>query len=226
MRAVDEAEVRVRQPRGERLADRGRAHVVASPPPERHRRAHVGELEPPRPSEVRKLTREPQAAVPERLDAAARIRLVRGRIARRRRRQPPPPLEPTRRDARRDARHAHRRTHVALKLGDEIDRRHRADQRNAGHALGSDGGKGERVRPSRRPADRAEAFELESRGSRLRPRAQRRESPCRSAAIDGKQAHAERCRDRVVGVTREPRVAATVQVDDGRPVRVAGLVDD
>ena len=157
-----------------------------SAPPQRHRRAHVSEIEPPRAAEVRELPREPQGAVPEGLDAAARVRLVARRVAGRRRRQPPPPLEPARRDPRRDARYLHRRAHVALKLADEIDRRHRANERDAVHAVGRDRGERERVRAARRPADDAEPLDVE-RDSRSFPPtraaiAQRRAGPQRSTA--------------------------------------------
>jgi hypothetical protein len=173
VRAVDEVQLRVREPLREGLADRGRAHDVTSPPPQRHRSLHVGELEPPRTAEVRELAREPQATVAERLDAAARIRRVARRIARRRRGHPPPPLEPARRDPRRDPRHAHHRPHVTLQLRDEIDGRHRADDGDPAHPLGRDGRQRERVRPARRPADDTEAVDVECARRHLRPRAQR-----------------------------------------------------
>ena len=221
------SELRGRQPspRTPRRSTR-RAHVVALPPPQRHRRTHVCELESPRPAEVGELPREPQAAVPERLDAAARVRLVARRVTGRRRRQPPPPLEPARRDPRRDPRYPHRRTHVALKLADEIDRRHRADERDARHALGRDRGERERVRPARRPADDAEPLHVEAlavASAHARSDAKRRAGP---ATVDGHQPYAERRGDRVVGMAREARVAAAVQVHDRRPVRVADVVDD
>src|SRR4029079_15317233 len=97
-------QLRVRQPLRERLADPRRTDLIASPPPQRHRRADVGELERPRAAEVRQLATEPDPSVAERLDTPTCVRLVTRSVAGRRRRQPPPPLEPTRRDPRRDAR--------------------------------------------------------------------------------------------------------------------------
>src|SRR4029077_15138828 len=73
VRVVDETKGCVREPRFEVAADRRRTHVGVLAPPERHRRPYVRELEAPRPAEVRKLPREPQTSVPERLHAAARV---------------------------------------------------------------------------------------------------------------------------------------------------------
>jgi hypothetical protein len=47
----------------------------------------------------------------------------------------------------------------------------------------------------------------------------------RTAPVDCEQANPELGRDAVVGMPREPRVAAAVQIDDRPPGRVADVVD-
>ena len=181
--SVDEAQLAFGSAPLEVAADRRRAHGVALAPPERHRRAHVGELEAPRAAEVRELAREPQAAVAERLDAAARVRLVGQRVAGRRRRPPPPRARararrPAARRARAASPLARRAAARATRSGGGID----ADERDARHALRRDRGERERVRAARRPADDAEPLDVERADGRLRPRAQRRaaHAPARS----------------------------------------------
>ena len=60
-----------------------------------------------------------------------------------------------------------------------------------------------------------------ARGSSSSAQAAERRTPHgRAAPVDGEQANPERGGDRVVGVPREPRVPAPVEVDDGDAVRV------
>jgi hypothetical protein len=47
----------------------------------------------------------------------------------------------------------------------------------------------------------------------------------RTAPVDCQQTNPEDSRNAVVGMPREPRVAAAVQVDDRPPGRVADVVD-
>ena len=81
------------------------------------------------------------------------------------------------------------------------------------------------MRAARGPADDPEPLDVERRRGRLSPHAQRREALRRTAAVDGDETHAERRRNRIVRVTREPGIAAAVQVDDRRTARVADVVD-
>ena len=124
-----------------------------------------------------------------------------------------------------DARDAHQRAARRAAARDAVRRRHRADERDARHAFRRDRGERERVRAARRPADDREPLDVE-RGARAAPPTRAASRRMRgAAAVDREQAHAERRRDRVVRVTREPRVAAAVQVDDRRASRVADVVD-
>src|SRR4051794_26681235 len=81
VRVVDEPQLGVRQAALEVACDRRRADAVALAPPQRHRRAHLVQLEAPGAAEVGELARKPETAVAERLDAAACVGLVRDRVA-------------------------------------------------------------------------------------------------------------------------------------------------
>ena len=79
--------------------------------------------------------------------------------------------------------------------------------------------------PADQPID-CEPLGLELRRAAPRPRrAAIVRRTAGAAAVDGEQPHAERRRDRVVGMAREPRVAAAVQIDDRRAGRVADVVE-
>ena len=197
MRAVDRGAA---SRRGSRAAyasrDRRRAHrVVRSPHQSVDRRAHVGELEAPRPAEVGELAREPQAAVPERLDATARVRLVRhagspvgggGCLPHR-----SSPRAATRGATRASA---HRRAHVARKLADAVRRRHR--RRRARRVVTRSGATAASASACGPPADQpidAEPLDVERADGRAPPtRAACAQRTRRAAAVDREQAHAER----------------------------------
>ena len=122
-----------------------------------------------------------------------------------------------RRAAARCARAASPRARRAAARARDPTRRHRADERDARHALRRDCGERERVRAAGRPADDRRTGRRRARAAVDSAHARSdREATRRPAAVDREQTHAERRRDRVVGMTREPRVAAAVQVDDRR----------
>ena len=159
---------------------------VAGAPPQRDGRTHLGKLEAPGAPQVGELVREPEAAVAERLDSAARVRLVGEGVARRRRRLPPPLLERPRRHPRRCPGDSHDKPYLAGQVPHQIRRRHRADQRHSRDTVRSDRRQRERVRSTGRPADDSESLDRKRVGRRLAPRPQRlsrRDGPQRSTAI-------------------------------------------
>ena len=103
--------------------------------------------------------------------------------------------------------------------------RHRCDEPDTSHALRRDGRNSKRVRAARRPADDGEPLHLHSGQHLFGVRAERAPGVDRAATFDREQPHTELTRDRVVGMTRQPGIAAAVQVDDGCPVRIADVVD-
>ena len=129
---------------------------------------------------------------------------------------------------RRDARDAHRRGARSAgssptPSGGGID----ADERDPRHPLRRDRGDRERVRPARPTSRSRRTARRRARATRpLRPRAQRARThaPGRTGRrpAGGRRASAAIA---VVGMPREPRVAAAVQVDDRRAARIADVVD-
>ncbi len=106
-----------------------------------------------------------------------------------------PLLEAARGDTRCDPRDLHDATHVGGQRSHAVRRRHRRDERNAAHALRSDGSYRERMRAAGRPTDHAEPLDVERRDETLRPLTQRPEAH-RPARTDRPRADAHRARPR------------------------------
>src|SRR5205823_1446482 len=130
MGVVEEVERRVREALLVVAGDRRWADAVVLAPPEGDRGADVRELEAPRPTQVRELAGQPEAAVAERLGAPAGVSLVRQSVSGRRRWAPAPSLEAPRGDAGGDAGDADHVLHVAGQRTHAVGRRHRPDERD------------------------------------------------------------------------------------------------
>ena len=147
------SEPRIREASDQVVGDRRRAGRVALAEPERHGRADVAQVEPPRLREVAELVREPQAARAKRVDAAARVGLVGLRAAGGRHRLAPPPLDWHAGGCRRHAREPECIARVAAHPCEPVRRRQRRHGRNP-RSRGRGRLPRPRVRAGRRPTSR------------------------------------------------------------------------